>query len=475
MIPANAHDRRLSPPRQPALGADRLNVVVALTLMAVVLGLAAYALARGQQIVALALTILATVCITAIARPRAYRIVALVALLAVPVASAMPFLRPQEYDYFVYVGGFSLLLVGLGIFQPVPFPPTLGTAYLSYVLIAGSIAAGLTLGLQDGSRAVSTLTASFAVYVLVSRSDAFERRLLLGGLFVLGVIESVIAVLQVLTGWPVFSAVLPTLFVSNRNYIAYFLPGASAQVTLASGTFYHFNLLGSTLALMLPIAFALWLERPRRLWRALLFGLLASGTVATFSRGALLSATIAMVYLLMSEHRRGRQQASAVIGSALAVVAMLALNVVTRYVEASGNISARRSTWSFALNDALERPSNLLVGYGFKHFSSAVLSAGDVMRALHTHVLTYLHSGVLQLLLEFGIVGLVLFVLWLAIAFDRSQPHQDSFLVRGLVAGTLAFVIYQTVENILFAYPGVLFVAVVACLEAECSRRPSGR
>lgn len=438
-------------------------------MMAGVLMLTALALARGQQVVALALAALATVSVTAIAHPQPYRMFAIAALLAFPLVNATPQLRPQDYDYLIYIGAFCLLLVGLGIYQAAPIPARLGTAYLGYILLAASITRIHDLGIQDGIRALSPLVAAFAVYVLVLRSDRMERRLLIGLLLLLASIESVIAILQVLTGWPVFSVVLPTLFSENRNYLAYFIPGMSSSVTLGSGTFYHFNLLGSILAMATTIAFGLWLEAPRRWWTFALFALLASGTVATFSRGALLAVTLGILILLFSEYRRGRRQASIVIVSAVAVAAMLALNVATRYVEATGNISARESTWRFAVNDALERPSNLFFGYGFQHFQSAVLSAGDVNRAIYTNVLTLLHSGSLQLALEFGLVGLGLFLLWIFTVVRDSRPCFESFLVRSLVAATMAFFAYQVVENILIGYPGVLFVAVVACLEAECA------
>ena len=218
-----------------------------------------------------------------------------------------------------------------------------------------------------------------------------------------------------------------------------------------------------------PIAFALWLEDSRRWTRFALLALLVCGSVATFSRGTLLALTLALVILLVSEYSRGRRQGSIVIVSAAVVAVTLAFNVVTRYVEASGNISTRRSTWMFAIDNALETPSNLLFGYGFQHFQSGVLSAGDVNQTIHTGVLTYLHSGGLQLLLEFGIVGLALFLLWIGIVLRDTKPWFDSFLVRGLAAATVAFFSYQMVENILIAYPGVVFVAVVACLEAECA------
>ena len=460
------------PPRPLVAHMDRFDATVFVVLISTVLAMTAYTLARGQQLLALLLAVLATVCVTAITHPRAYRLAAMAGLLAIPFVSATPAFRPLEYDYLIYLAAFSLMLVGLGVFQEAPIPATLGSAYLGYVLLAGSIVAISAQGIQDGIRVLPTLMVSFGMYVLIIRSDKLERRLFLGGLFVLGAVQSVVAILQVFTGWPVFSTVLPTLFKEGRNYFAYVIPGMGTTVTLGSGTFYHFNLLGSVLAMLTPIAFALWLERSRSALRIALFGLLAAGTVCTFSRGSLLAVTLGIAILLFGEYRRGRRQASIVIISALGVIALLIVNVASRYVEASGNIAIRQSTWWYAINDALEQPSNLLIGYGFLHFQRAVLSPGDSGEGVRSFVLPFLHSGSLQLLLEFGVVGVVLFALWVATAVRRSRSCSESYLVRGLVAATAAFVCYQFVENILFAYPGILFAVVLGLLEAESLQTP---
>jgi hypothetical protein len=448
---------------------DRLDAGMAVALTAALFLAAASALALGHQLAAVLLATLTTVCVTAITRPRAYRLLAIGWILAVPFITAVPALHPQDYDYFLYAGAFSLLLVGLGVFQPDPIPVRLGTAFLTYTVVAAAIALSLALTPADTIRALSSPVAALGVYVLVLRGDRSERRLFVGGLLALASVESVIAILQAFTGWPVFSIVLPSLFEYDRNYLAYLVPGMSSTVTLGSGTFYHFNLLGSVLALAAPVAFALWLQIPRSWPRFVLFALLGGGALATFSRGTLLALTLAIALLLLTEYTRGRRQGTIVLLSAVAIAAMLAYNVFTRYVEATGNITTRWSTWLYAVDNALETPSNLLFGYGFRYFQRGVLSAGDVNRAIHSDVLTHLHSGALQLLLEFGIIGLVLFILWIASTSLRSRVCFDSFLVRGLVAATLGFFVYQMVENILFAYPGVLFAAVVACLEAECA------
>ena len=208
-----------------ALHLDRLDAGVIVALTASVLLATAYSLAAGQQLIALGLAVLATICVTAIARPRAYRILALAAIFAIPIVRAIPALRPLDYDYFVYVAAFTLLLVVLGMFQPSPIPARLGTAFLGYVVLSATIATVTALGPADAIRALPSVLAAFGVYVLILRSDRTERRFVLGALLLFASVESVIAILQVFTGWPVFSVVLPTLFEENRNYLAYFIPG----------------------------------------------------------------------------------------------------------------------------------------------------------------------------------------------------------------------------------------------------------
>ncbi len=454
-------------PRASYQGPDAIGRAVVIALTSALFAVTTVALLRGHSIVAVLLATVTTASIAAIAQPRVFRLVAMTALLAVPLVQAIPVFRAQDFNYFLYAGALALVLVGLGMLQPTPLPGTWGLAYLGYVLFAASLVAVGTEGL-DGVRLLPSLMASFGIYVLVFRSNAVDRRILLGGMLAFGAFQSLVSVSQAVWAWPVFTEVLPELHTGNRNYFAYVIPGLSPTTVLGSGTFYHFNLLGSILAMLAPVAFALWLQRMRSVWRLTLFVTLTAGTLATFSRGGLIGLGLGVGILLLGEYRRGRLRASAALVSAIAVVALLGANIVGRYVESTANASVRASTWRYAMDEALDVPSNLLFGYGFGHFHSVVLGPGYEGLPVRSYLLASLHSGTLQVLLEFGVVGAILFALWLMSAFRSGVARPDSFLVRGLVAGAASFTFYQVVENILFAYPGTLFVALVACLEAEC-------
>ena len=78
-----------------------------------------------------------------------------------------------------------------------------------------------------------------------------------------------------------------------------------------------------------------------------------------------------------------------------------------------------------------------------------------------------LHSGYLQILLEFGLVGLALFGLWLYAVIRAGLAAPRSPFRIMLLGACLAFLAHQAIDNAMFNYAGVLFVAMMACTERE--------
>ena len=442
---------------------------------AAALGVVALALARGHAIVALILACLLTVSVTAVVRPRAYRFVAWLGLAAVPFATAWGVLRPDQYNFPLYLAAFTLLLVGLGALQAGALPRTMGTVYLGYVVVAGGVAVVSAFG-TGGIGRLGYLVTAFGVYVLLRRAERRERRFLLILLLALCATQAVLSVLQSLVEWPVFPAQLETLMRSERNYFAYLVPGLSLEAVQGSGTFYHFNALGGVLALAIPLAFGLWLDRLRSPLRLGLFVVLLAGTVTTYSRGALLGSVAGILFVVILERSRSRRAMTLLVLCVIFVASLLALSTAAQYYETTQNVSIRAQTWRVAAESALERPSNLLFGYGYDHFHSEVLSTsttGDG-RAIKSTVMSSLHSGPLQLALEFGLVGVILFALWMFAAFRSGLGPGRSRLTVALLGGAVAFLCHQTIDTSLFLYPGVLFVAVVGLAEADAGATEPG-
>jgi len=472
-----SHDSRgATAPLTGQTHADRPSVAAlsGYIMVAACLGLVAFALARGHAIVALLLACLLTLGVTAVVQPRAYRYVAWVGVAAVPFATAWTLLHPDLYDMPLYLSVFIMLLVGLGVFQTRVLPRTMGTVYLGYIILAAFVSVFSAFG-PGGLGRISAIVIAFGAYVLLFRAGRRERRFVLALLLGMCFIEAVLAVLQSVFGWPVFPAQLATLIRSDRNYIAYLVPGMNESVTQGSGTFYHFNALGGVLAPAVPVAFGLWMGRLRSPLRLVILLVLLAGTVATFSRGALLGSVAGILFVAFFEQSRSRRVMMLLVVCAVFVASLLALSTATQYYQTTENVGIRAQTWRLAVTDALERPSSLLFGYGYDYFHT-VLSAGTGgdTRAIKSTVMPGVHSGPLQLALEFGLVGAILFALWMLTASQTGLGTNRSPLTVALLGGAVAFLFHQVLDTSMFLYPGVLFVIVVGLAEAEARAPEDG-
>jgi O-antigen ligase len=306
------------------------------------------------------------------------------------------------------------------------------------------------------------------MYTLIRRAGAPERRLVLTMFLAFACIEALIGILQSWLGWPVFPLVLEGVVSEPRNYFSFLFTGTATVVRQGSGTFQHFNGLGSVLALALPVAFGWWLQRIASPWRALVALVITVGIVTTYSRGALVGAIAGCLLVLGLQKRQSRRVLGFLLGCAAVVVLLLALNTVSQYYQATQNVTVRVNTWERAVTSAQQAPSNLIFGFGFWHFQEAVLSTGDLTTARRTGIMAGLHSGLLQLLLEFGVVGAVLFILWVFAAFRSGLGSSRTWVSVACLGGVLAFITHQSVDSWFFEFPGVLMVMLLALSEAEC-------
>jgi O-antigen ligase len=445
---------------------DRFETTFLVVLVSVVLAMTGFMLGRGEQRVALLLATTATVCATAIAHPRTYRLVAFVGIFVLPFATTLTVFRGDEYNWDLYAVVLLLAIVGLGLFQERALPANLGGVYLTYILLAGLLA----LWLRDGPAGISqafTLILAFGMYTLIRRADAAERRLLLTAFLAFAVAEALIGILQSWLGWPRFP-LLEELVSSPRNYFTYLFTGTATVVRQGSGTFRHFNGLASVLALAVPVAFAWWLQCVASARRALVALVITVGLVTTYSRGALAGAILGCLFLLAFQKRHSRRVLGLLLGCAAAVMLLLALNIVSQYYQTTQNITARVNTWEVAVTSAEQAPSNLIFGFGFWHFQETVLSTGDIGTARRSGTMAGLHSGLLQLLLEFGVVGAVLLLLWLLTAFRSGLGPGRTWVSVACLGGVVAFLCQQSLDTWFFEYPGVLMVILLALCEAEC-------
>ena len=439
-------------------------------LVAVLGALAIAPSALGHPVVALAAAAGLCFAATALVRVQWYQAAAAVLTGALPFLWAWPALRPDEYRLTAYAAIAAAAVAAASLAARRTFPLTAGSAYLAYVGIASLVVVlafpARPLRLAD----LDTLLLAASAYVVIRLSGRRVRLFWLAALLGLAAVEAFLGVLQVFTGWPQFPEVLPELFRSERNYFAYLVPWLSPEVVQASGTFSHFNGLGALLSLTAPIAFALWAADLRSPPRLALFVLLALGTVLTFSRGALLGAVAGCLLGLAAVGERSRRSLALLLACVGGIALLLSLNAVTQYYETTQNVDVRTQTWSYAAHVAVSRPALLVLGYGYRYFHTEVLAEGRGSEGPAPGVTRYmssLHSWPLQLFLEFGVAGSVLFALWLATAYRRGLGRRRTVLTVALLAGATGFLCHQALDTVFFEYQGALFVAVLALTEAE--------
>lgn len=414
--------------------------------------LAAAAIGRLWSLLAL-LPILAFVGWALFDGPRVQR-ATLCFLFISQVLVVVPWLRPQEFNYYAYAVAMMLLsgvlaavrgcvrfdrmwwfiawmfmsaMYGTLSINPSPF-------YGLLLLPFGAAGAFLLL---DGSRA--------------ENGDVFLRLLL-----AFAVVQALLGLAQTLFDIKPFVALGDVVYSEPRNYLAVLVPGLPSQVRMATGTFAHFNGLGSLFSLVTPIAFGAWLEdrAPRRLFLLLI---LWAGLVATFSRGALLGALIGslLVYWSVNQAAATRVLRAAVLALAGGLGVLALSEDIRNYAAATGNLSPRLEAWNLAIQTTLADPVKLLFGSGFGYFGSGFLETRGVI--------TRLHSAPIQLFTELGLVGLALFLLGAMPRLWRGLRSRDSLQVA-LAGGGVAFLAHQFVDNGLFGFTGVLFFCIVAIL-----------
>ena len=241
---------------------------------------------------------------------------------------------------------------------------------------------------------------------------------------------------------------LGSLYQLPRSYWAYLIPGMSPAATLGSGTFSHFNGLGAVLCAILPVAFGWWLAKMNSIARMLVFAIIAAGVVTTYSRGALIGAVAGCVLVLFFQRGRSRRSMALLVSCVALLAALLMVNTAMQYYETTQNVDVRTQTWRIAMDKALTSPSNLVFGYGYTYFHDRVLSPDGTSRVVHSGTMASLHSGPLQLLLEFGLVGVVLLIIWLVSTGRSALGPRRTTLSVAFFAGALSFMAHQALDTV---------------------------
>jgi putative inorganic carbon (HCO3(-)) transporter len=199
-----------------------------------------------------------------------------------------------------------------------------------------------------------------------------------------------------------------------------FVTGTTA---LAAPTYGDPNDLAFLLVTTLPLT--LWLFRSGRASRvvvAAMVGAVSLGTLLALSRGALLALAVGVVWHAATERRHiPALLLAGVVAASVGLVAAqhnqerIGISLEQKRHIAQENVESRLGAWRAAAELSAEHP---LTGVGPGNFGSYYFERTG--RPPGTFGLRVVHDAYLDIAAELGVTGLVLFVAFLAMAFQRA-------------------------------------------------------
>ena len=268
---------------------------------------------------------------------------------------------------------------------------------------------------------------------------------------IFALVQALLGISQSFFGFPIFQNVSEAIFESNRNYLAFIFPSISSIVRSGEGTFEQFNGLASYLALALPIAYGLWKVRHTKKARWLMI-FIALGLITTYSRGSLIGAILGLYFVIYITSPKKKLIFWV---SVLGIITLFILSsAIIAYYRATQNFSVREYTWIFTAEVALEQPVKLIYGYGPFYFRDKFLGLYGTV--------SNLHSGQLQIFLDLGAVGFILFISLFVRTLKIAKKFKDNLSIVAIVGGLVAFFISQLFDNAFFGETGVLWFSILA-------------
>lgn len=251
------------------------------------------------------------------------------------------------------------------------------------------------------------------------------------------------------------------------------------------GTFQHPAFLAASLAMVVPVTYALAIvSRPTaRRWLMFALALCFVGLALTVTRAAWLAGAAALIWVSMTAIRRGwRLWSPAWIASAIAVgVLIIAPGSVSRVGEflqdllvTQGRATTATSGYRLFLQEQVLAVSGERPWFGFGAGTFDRIGITGVDQGL-TVRLTSPDSHALRLLAEVGVVGALAFAILLLVAIGsvwvaRSEAGQgDAVVLTGVLAGLSAFVaVNLTISAFSIAQVSYVFWILVG---AACAAR----
>jgi putative inorganic carbon (hco3(-)) transporter len=203
------------------------------------------------------------------------------------------------------------------------------------------------------------------------------------------------------------------------------------------------NDFGFLLAVTAPLAmhqFQIALRPARRCAAALALGLILAGTLATFSRGAIVGLALAGAFSLLTRRLRTRwallflASALLIAGGANLLQPQTVDNALTRKQHvAQTNVNTRLIAWEVALDEFGSSP---LLGVGPGNFEKRYIEFGLPPTSEGGPITT--HNAYLNVLAELGLPGLLLFLGYLAVSWGLLRRRIPDDLAANAFRSSLA-------------------------------------
>jgi putative inorganic carbon (hco3(-)) transporter len=223
--------------------------------------------------------------------------------------------------------------------------------------------------------------------------------------------------LQRLIAWTLVISAAVAAVLALDNFVA-----GHENVATLKGT--QEDDMGFMLATTLPYAFWLIGERGalRRGVAVVAVGILSTGLVLSFARGAMLAVAVGFVWQLVVERRHIRLLVIGALAAGLAALFVVQSNqsrvssgITLKQQIAAQNVSTRLQAWDAAANLAADHP---LLGIGPGNFRDVYYQVTGRPPGSEPR-LAVVHNAYLDIAAELGVVAFLLFMAYLGLAFTR--------------------------------------------------------
>lgn len=264
----------------------------------------------------------------------------------------------------------------------------------------------------------------------------------------------------------IFQQISPAFFITRaeceystqRGYLGYIFSYFSRWVTNSRGTFDHFNILGNFLALFTPLPFALALNKKNNTitsWiYSVIFLLIFSGVVFSYSRGSLLGVIVAIAIMICLVIKRKK-----ILLLALFILIPVGFvfyagmrSFILDYFTSTENLmqpdTGRFSMWLITWKLIIKEPFHFFLGwggYGAASYDYFVDLFGFPPPEHNAFLGFWVRRGLLGILILIGILVIGVRHAWLN--FKLSGDENNRAISFGIMGALIAFLISQIFDH----------------------------